>query len=210
MGNFFVEDKMRRFKGDCAQFSCNKCLIYTYDGASANFSTNSHEMDNSAQEFMLCSLPQQFRQCSLPEQLMACSLPQQFICMYTVQCSLPQEFRQFSQPQQFRQCSLPHSSLGSVHYHSLFEMNVFFSTYSPKKLQLSYFYVVLFCFFRIHCFWIFFSSPTPPPISPYFRPLKSMIWLFLSVLRQIFSSSRPMPKHFPSHRINEYTQEAGK
>ncbi len=35
-----VEDKMRRFKGECAHFSFN-------DGASAKFSTNSHETDNS-------------------------------------------------------------------------------------------------------------------------------------------------------------------
>jgi hypothetical protein len=43
-----VEDKMRRFKDDCAHFSFNKCPIYTHDGASAKFSTSSHETDNSA------------------------------------------------------------------------------------------------------------------------------------------------------------------
>jgi hypothetical protein len=43
-----VEDKMRRFKGECALFSFNKCPIYAHDGASAKFSTNSHETDNSA------------------------------------------------------------------------------------------------------------------------------------------------------------------
>jgi hypothetical protein len=43
-----VEDKMRRFKGECPHFSFNKCPIYTHDGASAKFSTNSHETDNSA------------------------------------------------------------------------------------------------------------------------------------------------------------------
>jgi hypothetical protein len=43
-----VEDKMRRFKGECAHFSFSKCYIYTHDVASANFSTNSHETDNSA------------------------------------------------------------------------------------------------------------------------------------------------------------------
>ncbi len=42
-----VEDKMRRFKGECAHFSFNKCPIYTHDGASAKFSTNSHKTDNS-------------------------------------------------------------------------------------------------------------------------------------------------------------------
>ncbi len=43
-----VEDKMRGFKGECEHFSFNKCPIYTHDGASAKFSTNSQEMDNSA------------------------------------------------------------------------------------------------------------------------------------------------------------------
>jgi hypothetical protein len=38
-----VEDKVRRFKSECAQFSSNK--IYTYDSASAKLSTNSHETD---------------------------------------------------------------------------------------------------------------------------------------------------------------------
>ncbi len=38
---------MRWFKGECSHFSCSKCPIYTHDGASANFSTNSHETDNN-------------------------------------------------------------------------------------------------------------------------------------------------------------------
>ncbi len=42
-----VEDKMREFKGECAHFSFNKCPIYTHDGASAKFSINSQETDNS-------------------------------------------------------------------------------------------------------------------------------------------------------------------
>ncbi len=42
-----VEDKMLRFKDACAHFIFNKCAIYTHDGASAKFSTNSHETDNS-------------------------------------------------------------------------------------------------------------------------------------------------------------------
>jgi hypothetical protein len=42
-----VEDKMRRFKGEYAHFSFNKCHFYTHDGASAKFSTNSRERDNS-------------------------------------------------------------------------------------------------------------------------------------------------------------------
>ncbi len=43
-----VEDKMLRFKGECEHFRFNKCPIYTHDGASAKFSTNSQETDNSA------------------------------------------------------------------------------------------------------------------------------------------------------------------
>jgi hypothetical protein len=44
-------DKMRRFKGECAHFSFNKCHIYTHDGASAKFSTNSHGTENSDVDF---------------------------------------------------------------------------------------------------------------------------------------------------------------
>ncbi len=40
------EDKMRRFKGECAQFNFNRCPIYAHDGASAKLSTNSQETDN--------------------------------------------------------------------------------------------------------------------------------------------------------------------
>ncbi len=43
-----IEDKMRIFEGECADFSFNKCPIYTRDGASAKFSTNSQDTDNSA------------------------------------------------------------------------------------------------------------------------------------------------------------------
>ncbi len=43
-----VEDKMLSFQDECAHFSFNKCPIYTHDGASAKFSTNSHKTDNSA------------------------------------------------------------------------------------------------------------------------------------------------------------------
>ncbi len=51
-----VEDKMRRFKSECSYFSFTKCHIYTNDGASANFSTNSHETDNSVADlyFSFC------------------------------------------------------------------------------------------------------------------------------------------------------------
>jgi hypothetical protein len=38
---------MHRFKGKRPHFSFNKCPIYTHDGASAKFSTNSHETDYS-------------------------------------------------------------------------------------------------------------------------------------------------------------------
>ncbi len=54
------EDTMLGFKGECAQFSFNQCLIYTHDGASAKFSTNAHEMDNSVQYVSfhpLCKVP---------------------------------------------------------------------------------------------------------------------------------------------------------
>ncbi len=47
-----VEDKMRRFKGEYANFSFKECPIYTHDGASAKFSTNSHEMDYSADMYI--------------------------------------------------------------------------------------------------------------------------------------------------------------
>ncbi len=42
-----VEDKMRTFNGQCEQFIFNRCPIYIHDGASAKFSTNSQETDNS-------------------------------------------------------------------------------------------------------------------------------------------------------------------
>ncbi len=50
-----VEDKMRRFKGECAQFSFSKCHTYTHDGASANFGTNSHEADFGLKEWQVLS-----------------------------------------------------------------------------------------------------------------------------------------------------------
>jgi hypothetical protein len=43
----FVEDKMRRFKGERAHFSFNKCPSYTHDGANTKIRTNSHEPDYS-------------------------------------------------------------------------------------------------------------------------------------------------------------------
>ncbi len=42
-----VEDKMCRFKSECAHFNFNKRPVYTHDGAREKFSTNSHETDNS-------------------------------------------------------------------------------------------------------------------------------------------------------------------
>ncbi len=47
-----VEDKMRRFESECAHFSFKKCLIYTHDGVSAKFITNSQETDNSVPLFV--------------------------------------------------------------------------------------------------------------------------------------------------------------
>jgi hypothetical protein len=44
-----VEDKMRIFEGECADFIFNKCPLYTHDGASAKFSTNSQDTDNRAE-----------------------------------------------------------------------------------------------------------------------------------------------------------------
>ncbi len=44
-----AEDNMREFKCECAHFSFNNCPIYTHDGASYKFSTNSHVTDNSEQ-----------------------------------------------------------------------------------------------------------------------------------------------------------------
>jgi hypothetical protein len=45
-----VEDKMHRFKGECAHLRFNKCPIYTHDGATAKYRTNSHETDNSVKD----------------------------------------------------------------------------------------------------------------------------------------------------------------
>jgi hypothetical protein len=47
VNGILAEDKMHRFKGECAHFSFNNCPIYTHDSASAKFSTNSCETDNS-------------------------------------------------------------------------------------------------------------------------------------------------------------------
>jgi hypothetical protein len=46
-GTLIFEDKARRFESECAHFNFNKRRIYTHDGASDIFSTNSHEADNS-------------------------------------------------------------------------------------------------------------------------------------------------------------------
>jgi hypothetical protein len=45
-----VEDKMCTFTLESTHFIFNKCLIYTHDGASAKFSTNSQETDYSVHE----------------------------------------------------------------------------------------------------------------------------------------------------------------
>ncbi len=47
-----VENKMRRFKGECAHFRFNKCPIYIHDGAIAKFSTNLHETKYSVVAYM--------------------------------------------------------------------------------------------------------------------------------------------------------------
>ncbi len=59
-----IDDNMRRFKGEFAHFIFNKCIIYTHDGASAKFSTNSHETDNSE----LCSSRGEGQKQQLPSQ----------------------------------------------------------------------------------------------------------------------------------------------
>jgi hypothetical protein len=43
-----VEDKMCTFTLEYMHFVFNQCPIYTHDGASAKFSTNSHKTDYSA------------------------------------------------------------------------------------------------------------------------------------------------------------------
>ncbi len=43
-----VEAKMCKFTLESTHIIVNKCPIYTHDGASAKFSTNSHETDYSA------------------------------------------------------------------------------------------------------------------------------------------------------------------
>jgi hypothetical protein len=49
VNGWLVEDKIRRFKGEYAHFSFDKCPIYVaYDSASAKFRTISSETDNSA------------------------------------------------------------------------------------------------------------------------------------------------------------------
>ncbi len=56
----FVENKMRRFKGECVHFRFNKCPIYIHDGANAKFSINSHETDNSADKELVAVEPFSF------------------------------------------------------------------------------------------------------------------------------------------------------
>ncbi len=46
----FVEVKMCTFTLESTHFIFNECPIYTHDGASAKFSTYSHEMDYSEGE----------------------------------------------------------------------------------------------------------------------------------------------------------------
>ncbi len=69
-----VKDELRRFKGECAHFSFNKCPIYTYDGASAKYSTNSHETDNSVpmdkSVGLVCALIQADPKCNFSQMTM--------------------------------------------------------------------------------------------------------------------------------------------
>ncbi len=46
-GKFTTSAKMFTFTLESTHFIFNKCPIYTYDGASGKFSTNSHETDYS-------------------------------------------------------------------------------------------------------------------------------------------------------------------
>ncbi len=42
VNGILVEDKMRRFKGECAHFSLNKCPIYTHGSANDFFKALTH------------------------------------------------------------------------------------------------------------------------------------------------------------------------
>ncbi len=68
-----VEDKMRTFKGECAQFRVNRCPVYTHDVASAKFSTNSQETDNSVRRVPQCMSPR--RNWDSPTPLSPASVP---------------------------------------------------------------------------------------------------------------------------------------
>ncbi len=50
-----VEAKLCTFALESTHFIFNKCPIYTHDGASAKFSTNSHETDYSLQYYTFSS-----------------------------------------------------------------------------------------------------------------------------------------------------------
>jgi hypothetical protein len=76
-----VEDKMGRFKGECAHFTFKMCPIYTHDGASGKFSTNLHETDYSEESggggFVICSLVEAANgmpYCLATHRLLSCEL----------------------------------------------------------------------------------------------------------------------------------------
>ncbi len=48
-----VEDKFVNPRGECTHFIFNKCPIYTHEGASVKFSTNSHETDYKAARILI-------------------------------------------------------------------------------------------------------------------------------------------------------------
>jgi hypothetical protein len=48
--DIFIEDKMLRFKGECAQFSFNQCPVYTYTTVQVpNLALSHTKKDNSAE-----------------------------------------------------------------------------------------------------------------------------------------------------------------
>jgi hypothetical protein len=53
VNGILVEDKMCIFTLESTHFMFDKCPIYTHDGASAKFSTNSHETDYSVGDSLI-------------------------------------------------------------------------------------------------------------------------------------------------------------
>jgi hypothetical protein len=63
VNGLLVEAKMCIFTLESTQFIFNKCPNYTHDGASAKFSTNSHETDYSAEEMHCKNTYTQYKAC---------------------------------------------------------------------------------------------------------------------------------------------------